>query len=161
GTDATTLGSHADHRLLVHLGLGDQPAGRGIQSGEVDSGCLSNHTASSVAADEILPAQRRAPGHLDIDAGVVLREVDDLAPARDGNPQFADPVSQDGLELALPQCEYVVVAGREVADVQADPPVPQDVDEESGGKERFGDATLIEHLDGARVEAPCSRSVDI
>jgi hypothetical protein len=53
GTDATTLAVDAELRLLVHLDLGDHPAGRGIQPGEVDAGRLADQAASSVAPDEI------------------------------------------------------------------------------------------------------------
>ena len=35
--DATTLGAHVELRLLVHVDLGDQPAGRRIPPGELDS----------------------------------------------------------------------------------------------------------------------------
>src|SRR5207237_9188942 len=103
GTDATTLAAHADLRLLIHLDLGDQPAGRGIQPGEVDTGCLADQAASSVAADEKLRPERRVPGHFDIDAGVVLSEARHLAATKDRNPELADPDSQDGLEAALPE----------------------------------------------------------
>src|SRR5207237_7932105 len=99
GTDATTLGAHADLRLLVHLDLGDQPAGRGIQPGEVDTGCLADQAASSVAADEILRPDRRVPGHLDIDAGVVLSEAHHLAATKDrssGLPGGASPAAETG-----------------------------------------------------------------
>ena len=101
--DATTLAAHAELRLLVHLDLGDDPAGRGIQPGEVDPGGLADQAASSVAADEILRPERRVPGHLDIDAGVVLREAHHLPATKDRNPELTDPVRQDGLEEALPQ----------------------------------------------------------
>ena len=118
GTDATALGAHADLRLLVHLDLGDHPAGRGIQPGEVDAGGLADQAASSVAADEVLRSERRVAGQLDIDAGVVLREAHHLAATKDRNPELTDPVGQDALEVALPERKPVVVAGGEVADVQ-------------------------------------------
>ena len=119
--DAAAVAAEAELRLLVHLDLGDHPAGRRIQPGEVDAGRLADHAASSVAADEILRPERRAVGQLDVDAGVVLREAHHLAAAEDRHPELADPVGQDGLEVALPQREHVVVAGGEVADVQGDP----------------------------------------
>jgi hypothetical protein len=109
--DATTLAAHAELRLLVHLDLGDHPAGRGIQPGEVDAGCLADQAASSVASDEILRSERRVVGQLDIDAGVVLSEAHHPTATKDRNPELTGPVSQDGLELALPQRKYVVVAG--------------------------------------------------
>ena len=117
---ADAVAAEAELRLLVHLDLGDHPAGRGIQPGEVDAGRLADQAASSVAADEILRPERRVPGQLDIDAGVVLREAHHLAATKDRNPELTDPAGQDGLEVALPQREHVVVAGGEVADVQGD-----------------------------------------
>ena len=57
--------------------------------------------------------------------------------------------------------EPVAVAGREVADVQTDPGEPLDLHDLPSGEEPFRDATLIEHLDGAGVKAPGSRSVDV
>ena len=122
--DAAALAAQADLRLLVHLDLGDHPAGRGIQPGEVDAGGLADQAASSVAADEVLRSERRVVGQLDIDAGVVLREAHHLAAAKDRNAELTDPVGQDGLEVALPQREHVVVAGGEVADVQRIPAKP-------------------------------------
>ena len=119
GADA--VATEAELRLLVHLDLGDHPAGRRIQPGEVDAGCLADQAASSVAADEVLRSERRAAGQLDVDAGVVLSEAHHLAATKDRNPELTDPASQDGLELALPQREPVVVAGGEVADVQRRP----------------------------------------
>jgi len=103
GTDATTLGAHAELRLLVHLDLSDHPAGRGIQPGEVNTGCLADQAASSVAPDEILRSERRVAGQLDIDAGVVLSEAHHPAATKDRNPELTDPVSQDALEVALPE----------------------------------------------------------
>jgi hypothetical protein len=112
GTDATTLAAHADLRLLVHFDLGDHPAGRRIQPGEVDAGGLADQAASSVTADEIPRSQRRVVGQLDIDAGVVVSKAHDLAPTDDRNPEVTEhPVGQDALEVALPQREEVVVAG--------------------------------------------------
>jgi hypothetical protein len=110
GTDAATLGAHAELRLLVHLDLGDQPAGGRIPPGELDAGRLPDQAASSVAADEIVRPQRPAIGQLDVDAGVVLGEARHRTLAMDRNRQLADPAGQDALEVALPQREPVVVA---------------------------------------------------
>ncbi len=63
--------------------------------------------------------------------------------------------------MALPQPERVVVAGREVADVEED---AGDADERMCRPRRdesFGDATLIEHLDRARVETAGARPIEI
>ena len=57
--DATAFAAHADLGLLVHLDLGDHPAGRGVQSGEIDAGLLADQTASSVAPDEVPRARDR------------------------------------------------------------------------------------------------------
>ena len=53
------------------------------------------------------------------------------------------------------------MAGGEVADVQEGPGVAHEWMYLSGREESVGDASLIEHLDGAGVETPGSRSVDI
>jgi hypothetical protein len=42
---------------------------------ELDAGCLTDQTASSVAPGEIFRLQRPTVGQLDADAGVVLRET--------------------------------------------------------------------------------------
>ena len=161
GPDATTLGTHAELRLLVHLDLGDQRAGRGIQPGEVDAGGLADQAASSVAADEVLRPEQRVAGHLDIDAGVVLSEAHDLAATKDRNTELIDPAGQDGLEVALPQRKSEVVAGGEVADVQRDAGEALDLHRLTHREEPVYDATLIEHLDGAGVQTSGSRSVDM
>jgi hypothetical protein len=103
GANATTLGANADLRLLVHLDLGDHPTGRGFRPNEVDTGCLANQAAPSIATDEILRSQRRVVRQLDIDAGVVLSEAHHLETTKDRHLEFFHPVSQDGLEDALPQ----------------------------------------------------------
>ena len=45
--------AQAEFRLLVHLDLGDQPAGRRIPPAELDPGPLSDDAAPSVAPDEV------------------------------------------------------------------------------------------------------------
>src|SRR4029077_5364955 len=82
-----------------------------VPPGEGDTGCLADQAASSVAADEILRSERRVPGQLDVDAGVVLSEAHHLAATKDRHPKLTDPVSQDALEVALPERKSVVVAG--------------------------------------------------
>jgi hypothetical protein len=147
-TDAATA-PHADLRLLVHLDLGDHPAGRGIQPGKVDARRLADHAAPAVAADEILRPERRVPGDVDGDAVVVLNEAHHLAATKDRNPELTDPISQYRLELALPKREHVVVAGGEVADVQMDTGETLSVGDVARREESLGDATLIEYLYGA------------
>ena len=149
GMDAEGVAADAPFRLLGHLDLGDQAARRRIPPGELDAGCFTDQTASSVAPDEILRPQRLAVGQLDVDAGVVLRETRHLTSAIDRHRQLADPAGQDALDVVLPQPEPVVVPGGKVADVQRDPGEPRDLRHLSLREEPIGDSTLIENLDGA------------
>ena len=75
GMDAEGVAADATFRLLPHLDLGDEVAGCRIRPGELDAGCLTDQTASSVAPDEIFCPQRLAIAQLDVYAGVVLRET--------------------------------------------------------------------------------------
>jgi len=122
---------------------------------------LADQAASSVTADDVARSQRRVAGQLDVDAGAVLREAHHLTGTKGQNAELTDPVSQDALEVALPQRKEVAVAGGEVADVQEDPGVAQGRVLLPRREESPRDATLIEHLDGARVKTPGSRSVEI
>src|SRR5258708_35816915 len=79
GMSADAVVAEAELRLLVHLDLGNHPAGRRIQPDEVDARCLADQTASSVAADEVLRSERRVVGQVHLDAGVVLSEAHHLA----------------------------------------------------------------------------------
>src|SRR5829696_5104071 len=108
-------------RLLGHLDLGSQAACCRIPPRALNTGCLSDQTASSVAPDEIFCPQRPAIGQLDVDAGVVLHETRHLTSAIDRHPQLADPAGQRALDVVLPQPEPVVVPSGKVADVQRDP----------------------------------------
>src|SRR5262249_46086669 len=144
GMLAGAVATEAELRLLVHLDLGDHPAGRGLQPGKVDAGCLPDRAPSSVAADEVRRPERRVAGQLDIDTAVVLREADHLAATKDRNRELTDdPVGQDALEVALPEREPVVVTGGEVADVQLDLRVRVDLHDLPRGEEPLRDATLI------------------
>ena len=119
-TDPATFGARAHYRRLGHLDLPDHPAGARIMPREVDARRLTDHAASSVAADKIFPSQGSFPGHHNLDAGVVLSEARHLSAAKDGNPELVDPSGQDPFDMCLPQPEQVVVARGEVADVQLD-----------------------------------------
>ena len=151
-TDAMgTAGVVADaqFRLLGHLGLGDQGAGRRIPTGELDPGGLPDQAASSVAPGEVLRPQRLAVGQLDVDAGVVLREPGYLSSAVERHRQLADPAGQDALDVVLPEPERVWMPGGEVADVQPGPGERGDLDLLSLREEPIGDSALIEDLDRA------------
>ena len=139
----------AQFRLLRHLDLGDQGAGRRIPAGELDAGCFTDQTASSIAPGEILRPQRLAVGQLDVDAGVVLRETRHLTSAMDRHRQLADPAGQYALDVVLPQPERVGMPGGEVADVQGGPGELPDPGHLSLREEPIGDSALIEDLDGA------------
>ena len=102
-----------------------------------------------------------SPDSSDVDAGVVLVEARHIAFTEDGDAELIHPAGQDGLDAALPQRKEVVVAGGEVADVQGRPGVAHERMHLALGEEPVGDAALVEHLDGAGVETPGSRSVDI
>ncbi len=55
---ALVIAADAQLRLLGHLDLGDQVAGRRIPPGELDAGGLADGAASSVASDEVVRPQR-------------------------------------------------------------------------------------------------------
>jgi hypothetical protein len=149
GMDAKGIAVDAPFRLLGHLDLGDQAACCWIPPGELDAGCLADHTASSVAPDEIFRPQRLVVDQLDVDAGVVLRETLHLTSAMDRHPQLADPAGQYALDVILPQPEPVVVPGGKVADVQTHRGEARDLRLLALRQEPLGDSTLIENLDGA------------
>ena len=117
---APGITADAPRRLLGHLDLGDQVADRRIPAGKVDARFLADQAATAVAPDQILRAQGTAVGQLDVHAVRVLRETGDRAPAMDGHGQLGDPLGQDELDAVLPQRQPVVVARREVADVERD-----------------------------------------
>ena len=93
--------------------------------------------------------KRLAVGHLDVDAGVVLREAGHFTSAVERHRQLADPAGEDALDVLLPEGEPVVVPGRKVADVQAGYGEPRDLGFLPLRKEPIGDSALIENLDGA------------
>ena len=154
GSDPAAFAAEADLRFVGHVHLGDHEADRGVEAGELDAGRLADGAPPAIATDEVRGSQRRAVGELDVDAGVVLAEPDRLAAHEDRHPELVDPAGEDALEVALPQREAVVVAGREVADVEGDVGEALDLHRLPLGEEAVGDATLVEHLDGAGVEAP-------
>ncbi len=159
--DAAGVLAGAQLRLLGHLDLGDQGAGRRIPPGELDAGLLADEAASSVAPDEVLRPQRLAVGQLDVDAGVVLREPRHLTFAVDGHGQLVDPAGQDALDVVLPQPEPVGMPRREVADVERDPSETRDLGHLSLREEPIGDATLIEDLDGSCVQTAGARAGEV
>ncbi len=158
--DAASLGAHPDHRLLVHLGLGDQIAGGRVPTDEFDAGRLADQAASPVAPDQV-GAPERAVVHLDIYSVGVLRETHDFTPAQDRDPELIYPSGEDRLDAVLPQGKEVVVPGGKVADVEECPGVAHERMGLALGEKALGDAPLVEHLDGARVEAAGPRPLEI
>jgi hypothetical protein len=57
GMDPLVVAADAQLRLLAHLDLGDQIAGRRVPSGELDTGRLTEQAASAVAP-ETCPCER-------------------------------------------------------------------------------------------------------
>jgi hypothetical protein len=132
----------------------------GFEAGKVEAGRLAHEAAPAVAAHEVLRSEGRAVVKRGIDAARVLRDAHHLVAAEDGHAELDDPLGQDRLELALPEGEPVVVAGGEVADVEGDAGEPLHLHRLPGREEAIGDAALVEHLDGARVEAARARAVE-
>ena len=161
GTDAAAFRPQADRGRLVHLDLGDEVAARGIESGELDARRLADHAAAPVTPDEVARPDGRAIGQPDIHAGLVLREADHLALAQRGDAELGDPAGQDDLELLLPQGEEVVVAGREVADVERRPRVADERMRPARRKKPVDDAALVEDLERAGVESSGPPAVEL
>ena len=65
------------------------------------------------------------------------------------------------LDSVLPQREPVGVPGGKVADVQTDPSETRDLRHLPLCKEPISDSTLIEHLDGARVQTARARTNEV
>jgi hypothetical protein len=152
GVDAGGVVAKSPRRLHRGLHLGDQVAPGRVPSGELDAGCLADDAASSVAPDEILRPQRCTGGQLDVDARVVLREARHLTSVGDPHRQLGDPVGQDALSSVLADPERIRMPRREVAHVQQDRAERRGLGRPTLREEATGDPTLIQHLDGARVE---------
>jgi hypothetical protein len=114
-----------------------------------------------VAADEILRAQRRPVGELHVDSGFVLHEARHLAPVKGRHGQLPDPGGQDALDVVLPQREAVVVPCGKIADVQREPGEAGDLCRAPFREEPLGDAALIQHLEGACVQAAGARAGEL
>src|SRR5437762_12876784 len=110
---------HSIRRLLRHLHFREDVARRRIPTRKVDACRFTYEAASTVAPDEILRLQRLTVGERDIHTGVVLDKAHDFAAVENWHLEFGDPAGEDALDVLLPQRESVVVARREVADVQA------------------------------------------
>ena len=88
----------------------------------------------------------------------MLHESRDFAAVEDWHLELGDPVGEDALDVLLPQREPVVVAGREVADVQAGDGEARDLRGLSRREESVRDAALVEYFDGARGDSERTRA---
>lgn len=62
---------------------------------------FADHAAASVAADEVLRAQRVAVGQPDSNPAFVLREAGHLTSVKDLHRQLGDPLGHDPFDLVL------------------------------------------------------------
>src|SRR5690606_28588635 len=83
----------------------------------------------------------------------VLSESGDLDAAMDRDAELVDPFGQDGFDLVLPDPEEIVVAAREVAELQGHVGERRLVVDPTLGEKTFGEAALVEGFERARVEA--------
>ena len=145
--------ANARRRLLRRFDLGYQVAPGRIPAGKLDAGHLADDAASPVASDEVTRPQRRPVRALDVDAPLVLREAGHLESVEDLDRQLADPVGHDPLDLVLPDAKRIGVTRREVAHVQDGRGQHRGLSHLALREETLRDATLIQHLDRARVKA--------
>ena len=158
GMRALVIVADAQLRLLGHLDLGDQIAPRRIPPRELDTGRLTDQAPSAIAAHEIPRPHRLATRQPDINPRVVLSEPRHLTPIADVHRQLGDPLGHDPLDLVLPDPKRIRMTRREVAHVQPRRAEARSLNHLTLGKEPISDATLIEHLDRARVKTARSRA---
>jgi hypothetical protein len=161
GVDSLLTTPDAPRWLLSHLNLGDQIAGGGVPTRKVDPRLLSDEAAASVAPDEVLRPQRCAVGQRHVDASIVLRKPRDLTTAIENHWQLGHPLGHDSLDLLLRECKAVVVASREVADIERYEREACHLHRLSLREEPIGDPPLIEGLNGARVQAACAVAAEL
>ena len=99
-----------------------------------------------------------SPASVDGDPGGFLVDADHLASTVDRHPQLVDPVGEDALDVVLPQRQPVRVPGGKVTDVQADLAESGNLGGVALGQEAIRDTPLVEHFDGAGVQAPRTRT---
>src|SRR6185503_19020600 len=105
-------------RLFGDLDFGNKLADGRVPAGKINAGRFADLAAPAIASHEIFCPQRRAVRQRDVDAGLILREIRDRAPAMDRHAEFANPISQQALDMVLPQREPIIVPGWKVADVE-------------------------------------------
>ena len=122
GMDAEGVAADAPFRLLGHLGLGDQVAGRRIPAREsrcrppCGPGCVRRRSRRDIAPAASCPSDSSTSTPVSSCAKPVTSRA-----AIDRHRQLLDPAGQDALDVVLPQPEPVGVAGGKVADVELDP----------------------------------------
>src|SRR5436309_1156912 len=91
----------------------------------------------------------------------MLHESRDLAAVEDRHLELGDPAGEDPLDVLLSQREPVVMARREVADVEAGDGEPGDLRDLSRRKESVHDTALIEDFERARHEPERTRAREL
>ena len=157
--DARRVAADAQLRLLGHLDLGDQVAGRRIPPGKVDAGRLADDAASAVAPDEVLRPQRLAVG--------AARHRPRCRPGRSPSPRVRgrSRTGSSAIQAAMIRSiwfcqipsEYGWRVGK-VAHVQHGRGQHRRLRHLTLREEPIGDPTLIEHLDRARVKTAGPRA---
>ncbi len=150
----------AERRLLLHLGLGQNIAGRRIPSRKFNARDLANQTAAAIAADEVACPELETIGEFNGDAGIVLRKSGQLAATIDRHRQFADPSGQNALDMLLPQRQPVIVPCRKIADIEPRDGKPGDLGDLPCREKPVDHAPLIENLERARAQPTGARTDD-
>ncbi|MHC2215389.1 hypothetical protein ACVIGV_000777 [Rhizobium leguminosarum] len=158
GIDAKGGAMDAQWRLLFHLHLGENVAGRRIPSFKRNAGSLANQTAASIATDEIACPELGTIREFNGDAGIVLRETRYLKAAIDRHRQFPDPAGQNALDMLLPQRQPIIVPGRKIADIQTRDREARDLGYLPFREEPVDDAPLIENLERPRTQTAGTRT---
>jgi hypothetical protein len=159
--DAGGIASHSPRRILREIHFGDHPARGRIPAGELDAREPAHEAPAAVATDEEPRAKRAAIRQLDVDAGVILHEVDDLAAAVDSGVQLFDPFGQQPLDVILEQTEHVVVPRGQVADVERHEVKVQGGVLLANGQEALDDAALVQDLQRPRMQAARPRAREL
>ena len=92
--------------------------------------------------------QRATIRQFDADRGVILREARHLAAAIDRYRQLGQPIGENALDMILPEPQHVIVAGRQVRDLERNVKVHGFV-QLSLGQEAVGDSALVQDLASA------------
>ena len=104
----------------LHLDLSGDPTHRRVPTRELDARRLAYDAAAAVATDQVLGSKRGAVRKVTSTRSSSLHEPGDFPSAQDAHAELVDPARHDPFEITLQERQPVVVAGREVADVERD-----------------------------------------